>query len=391
MKPSRRVAVILLIVFTILCIQYHHYNSLSTTNDFYATRRLEDDDTADIIQQTYHNLKKDGLEPGTDEFTSKLRYQTHEHIKQIKPDYARQNIIQSRTRNELITKGYDEDSESFTNMLHTKSLRRIDSSEKTWFKKLINRMVIQEKIDNHIAKVSSGTSIPNQSASSSRLITMNDKSKEEEIQKFPFHYAPESCVHVEDIIHITEFIKDLYIKHNIRVFPRNGFLLGIVRHGGFLPIEAMDVDMGVVYEDLLPLYDDDRFEISQSTNGDKRAKGYLDDFFVRLKPPEVDWVNWHGYDPETQQRYPYMDAMLTRDSYKMHVVASYPYRDTGGYFYPRFDKADFNHDVHVADALRYNEEGADYRLVDTDERINSSNVSITLGYFVFELWLCLPT
>jgi len=369
MKPSRRVAVILLIVFTILCI-HHHYNSLSSTNDFYATRRLEDDDTADIIQQTYHNLKQDGFEPGTDEFTSKLRYATHEHIKQIKPDYARQNIIHSRTRNELINKGYEEDSERFTNMLHTKSLRRIDSSEKTWFKKLINRMVIQEKIDNHIAKVST---VPLQSASSSRLITMNDK--EEAIQKFPFHYAPESCIHVEDIIHITEFIKDLYIKHNIRVFPRNGFLLGIVRHGGFLPIEAMDVDMGVVYEDLLPLYDNERFETSQSTNGDKRAKGYLDDFHIRLKPPEDDWVNWHGLNPITQESYPYMDAMLTRDSYKMHVVASYPYRDTGGYFYPRFDKADFNHDVHVADALRYNEEGADYRLVDTDERIDSSNVS----------------
>ena len=375
-NQPRRIAIILLIVFTILCI-HHHYNSLSYTNDsnVYARRQLEDDDTADIIQQTYYNLKQDGLEPGTDEFASKLRYATHHRIKQIKPDYARQNIIQSRTRNELITKGYDEDSERFANMLHTKSLRRIDSSEKTWFKKLINRMVIQEKIDNHIAKVSSGTTIPVQSASSSRLITMDDKSKEEEIQKFPFHYAPESCIHVEDIIHITEFIKDLYIKHNIRVFPRNGFLLGIVRHGGFLPIEAMDVDMGVVYEDLLPLYDDENFETSQSTNGDKRAKGYLDDFFIRLKPPEVDWFNWHGVDPMTQQRFPYMDAMLSRDSYKMHVVASYPYRDTGGYFYPRFDKADFNHDVHVADALRYNEEGADYRLVDTDERINSSNVS----------------
>jgi len=191
MKPSRRIAVFLLIAFTILCI-HHHYNSLSSTNDFYATRRqLEDDDTADIIQQTYHNLKKDGLEPGTDEFTSKLRYKTHQHIKQIKPDYARQNIIESRTRNELITKGYNEDSERFTNMLHTKSLRRIDSSEKTWFKKLINRMVIQEKIDNHIAKVSKDN-IPLQNTSGSRLITMNDKSKEEEIQKFPFHYAPES-------------------------------------------------------------------------------------------------------------------------------------------------------------------------------------------------------
>ena len=217
---------------------------------------------------------------------------------------------------------------------------------------------------------------------------MNDKSKEEDMQKFPFHYAPESCVHAQDIIHITEFIKDLYTKHNIRVFPRNGFLLGIVRHGGFLPIEAIDVDMGVVYEDLLPLYDDDRFEISQSTNGDKRAKGYLDDFHIRLMPTEDDWVNWHGLEPVTQQRFPYMDAMLSRGSYKMHVVASYPYRDTGGYFYPRFDKAGFNHDVHVADALRYNEEGADYRLVNTDERINSSNVSIALVSFVFELWLC---
>lgn len=38
---------------------------------------------------------------------------------------------------------------------------------------------------------------------------------------------------------------------DIRVFPRNGLLLGIVRHHGFLPFEnPVDVDLGVMYSDL---------------------------------------------------------------------------------------------------------------------------------------------
>jgi hypothetical protein len=49
---------------------------------------------------------------------------------------------------------------------------------------------------------------------------------------------------------MTEMIEDMYLKGGIRVFPRNGFLLGIVRHGWFLPNESIDADLRIVYEDL---------------------------------------------------------------------------------------------------------------------------------------------
>jgi len=52
------------------------------------------------------------------------------------------------------------------------------------------------------------------------------------LPEFTYRYAKKACVKEQDIINISTFIKEMYTKHNIRVFPRNGFLLGIIRHGG---------------------------------------------------------------------------------------------------------------------------------------------------------------
>ena len=38
---------------------------------------------------------------------------------------------------------------------------------------------------------------------------------------------------------LVQFV-DAANRNNIKVFPRNGFLLGVVRHGGFLPNEEID-------------------------------------------------------------------------------------------------------------------------------------------------------
>ena len=210
----------------------------------------------------------------------------------------------------------------------------------------------------------------------------------------------------QDIINISTFIKEMYTKHNIRVFPRNGFLLGIIRHGGeyilhiacsrstlishlpnvslntyigFLPTEGVDADLGVVYEDLLHLYNN-----FKKTNTGKK-QGYLDDdFFLQLEPTHnLKYVNWHGLEPVTQTPYKYFGVMFRckskrygGDKFRMHATSVYQYRgDTDTYFYPRCDLAETNHNVHVVDSLRWNEEGGDYRLIDTDERINESNVS----------------
>ena len=146
---------------------------------------------------------------------------------------------------------------------------------------------------------------------------------------------------------------------------------------GFLPTEGVDADLGVVYEDLLHLYNN-----FKKTNTGKK-QGYLDDdFSLQLEPTYLKYVNWHGLEPVTQTPYKYFGAMFRctskrygGDKFRMHATSVYQYRDTGGYFYPRCDLAKTNHDVHVVDSLRWNEEGGDYRLIDTDERINESNVS----------------
>ena len=52
------------------------------------------------------------------------------------------------------------------------------------------------------------------------------------------HFA--SCKS-EQVRSLVQFI-DAANRNNIKVFPRNGFLLGVVRHGGFLPNEKIDDD-----------------------------------------------------------------------------------------------------------------------------------------------------
>lgn len=191
---------------------------------------------------------------------------------------------------------------------------------------------------------------------------------------FPFRYVTNNkrrnCVNEQTIIDTSQFINDLYVKHNIRFFPRNGFLLGIVRHGGFLPNENVDDDMAVVYEDLLRLH------------GMKKQKGgtmtgTVGDFDVTLHPTKDTWVNWKGNVPGTKdERYPFHGATFSRRGFSITAYAVYPYHDTSGYFYPRSNKAGLNHAPHTMDSFRYNEQGGDYRLVDTDERMSPSNFKI---------------
>lgn len=200
----------------------------------------------------------------------------------------------------------------------------------------------------------------------SRYAFADPKTVELQSSKFPFHYAPNKCVKAQDIIDVSEVINDLYLKHHIRVFPRNGFLLGIVRHGGFLPIESVDTDIGVIYEDLLRLDGNEGFEM----------KGFVGDFSIQLNPTRNVWANWKGIEPGTKKRYPFFGAIFSRGKYQMWAYSVYPYHDTGGYFYPRCNAADVNHAAQTKDSLRYNEEGADYRLVDTNEKINASNFKV---------------
>mmetsp|Transcript_32912 Transcript_32912/g.70066 ORF Transcript_32912/g.70066 Transcript_32912/m.70066 type:complete len:383 (-) Transcript_32912:81-1229(-) len=184
---------------------------------------------------------------------------------------------------------------------------------------------------------------------------------------FPFSYAKESdgnCVTEQEVLDISGGIRELLAESKIRVFPRNGFLLGIIRHGGFLPNEHVDADMGIVSTDL------DRWKDKVSAKGSFHAGG----FAFKLKPTETWWVNWKGLDPETKEPYPFFGVNIHLDKLNIHAssVYVYPYGEDQ-FFYPRCSIKKLNAKAHMLDMIRWNKEGADVRLVDSDTKLESSN------------------
>ena len=181
---------------------------------------------------------------------------------------------------------------------------------------------------------------------------------------FPFHASNDKhCVTRQEIIDLSQSIRNL-LSNGIRVFPRNGFLLGIIRHGGFLPQEHFDADLGVIYSDL------DKHK--RPPKMAFRAAGCA----FKMKKTEDYWVNWNGLDPVSRRPYDFFGMNVHCGEYNLHLNAVYPYRDTGAFFYPWLSVDRFNHEAELKNSFRYNMEGGDARLVDTDERLSHSNYQV---------------
>ena len=174
------------------------------------------------------------------------------------------------------------------------------------------------------------------------------------------------CVKPQLVIGISKAIEELYEKHNIRVIPRNGFLLGIIRHGGFLPNEEIDDDLGIVYTDLIGLID--RNNIINSIR--------IGNYSLSPKHTEKHWVNWKGVDPVMRKPYSFFGVGISRGEFSNLAHSIYPYHDTGTFFYPRCNLANFNHKAHMTDMLRYNPEGGNYRILETNELLNKTNSQV---------------
>jgi len=206
----------------------------------------------------------------------------------------------------------------------------------------------------------------------------------------PFNIRPgrSDCVPKENIIQMSRALKDLNAQ-GIRVFPRNGFLLGVIRHGGYLPTEGIDSDLAVVFEDIerlnLPVLDEKR--LKKKMHKWKPEDNNFADFQLYPFPTDTEhWVNWKGNDPLSvsagsgeEQPYPFHGVKMYRHSmrngamlWREAVMAVYPYHH-GYYFYPRVDVLGFNHEDHLKETLRWNHEGANMRLVDTDEIVTELN------------------
>ena len=79
------------------------------------------------------------------------------------------------------------------------------------------------------------------------------------------------------------------LRYNIRLFPRNGFLLGIVRHKGYLPHEKIDTDMGM-------------FESDFKTD---KMIGKFGTYTLRMMKNHLSWSQtWDGVHPKTGRKLP---------------------------------------------------------------------------------------
>ena len=85
--------------------------------------------------------------------------------------------------------------------------------------------------------------------------------------------------------------------YNISIFPRNGFLLGIVRHGGFLPTEKVDMDLGMLYSDISRIRS--HLQIPSLKYPDKMIR-----FEVKNMYPGYEKSIWDGIHPKTNKYLP---------------------------------------------------------------------------------------
>jgi hypothetical protein len=117
-------------------------------------------------------------------------------------------------------------------------------------------------------------------------------------------------------------ISELSYKNKAYIFPRNGFLLGIIRHNGFLPNEGIDVDLACLAD-----------HIPKILNSD------WGDYIVT---PQKKFGNWdtdftNGKHPVTDKKYEYYNLII-KHKYSDFNASIYVFQDLNhdNYFYPLY-------------------------------------------------------
>jgi hypothetical protein len=164
------------------------------------------------------------------------------------------------------------------------------------------------------------------------------------------------CVKRSIITSTTEMITDLYSKGGIRVFPRNGFLLGIVRHGGFLPNEGIDADLGIMYEDL------------SGKASNFVVQGITHKYTVTMtKKLPGKWATFNGTDPWSKETYDVESVTIRRTdgtSFSAYCFYQYgPDESSAQVFYPKYTVAGYNHDGSMKEARTWKHKGATLKVL----------------------------
>jgi len=138
----------------------------------------------------------------------------------------------------------------------------------------------------------------------------------------------------------VDFSKKVEHLHNISVqsqkigtpiFPRNGFLLGIARHRGFLPNEDVDTDMACFAHDIPKILNSDWGE-------------YEFKYGIRDKLPERwDRDFFNGNHPVSGESLKYYELIVSHkhSSWKEDIPCFYKYKH-GYYYYPMWTVKEFN-------------------------------------------------
>ena len=120
--------------------------------------------------------------------------------------------------------------------------------------------------------------------------------------------------------------------YNISIFPRNGFLLGIVRHGGFLPNEyaknVVDMDLGMLYSDLSRIQAN--LQIPSLKYPNKKIK-----FKIQTMNKAYDRSVWNGFHPKTNEYLPSHCSIYLADEKFGSGSFFYSY-NTSSLFYPMY-------------------------------------------------------
>ena len=163
------------------------------------------------------------------------------------------------------------------------------------------------------------------------------------------HVTADRCVRPAQVLQEARAIRDLNAL-GAQVFPRNGFLLGVIRHGGYLPHETPDADLAVLYEDVVRMGLAGAEGSGRRNLRTKRERGIpVGDFRFDSRPVDPDtWVNWKGLNPLTGEPYPFYNTWWVSQRSALRVAASavYPWGTT---------------------------EGANVRLLETDELVTEEN------------------
>lgn len=133
----------------------------------------------------------------------------------------------------------------------------------------------------------------------------------------------------ESLVDHLSTISELSHKNRAYIFPRNGFLLGVIRHNGFLPNEKIDVDLACL-EKHIPI-------ILNSDWGDYNIIS------------EKKWSNsWDtdftdGKHPKTGKQYEYHKLKIKHkySNFQQDVMIFYDL-DLDNYFYPLFTIKNMN-------------------------------------------------